>query len=94
MAPRAYLTQLTLPHSSRPHVAVMITQLTEGTTLPAEVVEQIVAKSEGMPLYVEEMTKAILDSGVFRKADGHYELDVHAQAHPYPGGRRSVAAQA
>jgi predicted ATPase len=60
---RAYRTQPTLPHSSRQHIQVMITQLTAGTTLPPEVVEQIVAKSDGMPLYVEEMTKAILASG-------------------------------
>jgi predicted ATPase len=72
--PRAYLTQLTLTHLSRPHVEAMITQLTGGTTLPAEVVEQIVTKSDGVPLYVEEMTKAILGSGVLRQADGHYEL--------------------
>ena len=48
---RAYRTQPTLPHSSRQHIQVMIIQLTAGTTLPPEVVEQIVAKSDGMPLY-------------------------------------------
>jgi predicted ATPase len=39
-----------------------------------EVLEQIVAKTDGVPLFVEELTKTILESGLLREADDHYEL--------------------
>jgi Double zinc ribbon len=55
-------------------VEVMIMRLTEGRVLPAEVVQQIVAKTDGVPLFVEELTKAVLESEVLRETDGHYEL--------------------
>ncbi|HEV8717227.1 MAG TPA: tetratricopeptide repeat protein, partial [Candidatus Binatia bacterium] len=35
---------------------------------------QIVAKTDGVPLFVEELTKMILESGLVRVVDGHYEL--------------------
>ena len=72
--PRPHLIQLTVTPVSRPHVEAMIARLTGGATLPVEVVEHIVTMSDGVPLYVEEMAKTILDSGVLRQADGHYEL--------------------
>jgi predicted ATPase len=42
--------------------------------LPAEVIEQLVDKTDGVPLYVEEMTKTVLESGVLKERDGYYEL--------------------
>ena len=42
--------------------------------LPAEVVQQIVRKTDGVPLFVEELTKMVLESGLLKKIDGHYEL--------------------
>ena len=37
--------------------------MTDGKTFPPEVLQQIVEKTDGVPLFVEEMTKAILESG-------------------------------
>ena len=37
--------------------------MTDGKTFPAEVLQQIIEKTDGVPLFVEEMTKAILESG-------------------------------
>ena len=42
----------------------MIDHLAGGRPLPGEVVDHVVAKSDGVPLYVGELTKAILGSGV------------------------------
>ena len=42
--------------------------------LTTEVLQQIIAKTDGVPLFVEEMTKAILESGHLKEVDGHYEL--------------------
>ena len=48
--------------------------MTDGKTLPQEVLAQIVEKTDGVPLFVEELTKAILESGHLKEVDGHYEL--------------------
>jgi predicted ATPase len=48
--------------------------MTDGKTLPPEVLQQIIAKTDGVPLFVEEMTKAILESGALKAVDNHYEL--------------------
>ena len=45
-----------------------------GQSPPAEVLRQIVSKTDGVPLFVEELTKAILESGQLKAVDGHYEL--------------------
>jgi predicted ATPase len=48
--------------------------MTEGKTFPAEVLQQIIAKTDGVPLFVEEMTKAILEAGQLTAIEGHYAL--------------------
>src|SRR5918994_5041228 len=50
----------------------MITSLTGGKALPAAVVEPIVAKTDGVPLFVEELVKMILESGLVRQEGDHY----------------------
>jgi predicted ATPase len=42
--------------------------------LPPEVVEQIVAKTDGVPLFVEELTKMVLESGMLQEGEERYEL--------------------
>ena len=37
-------------------------------------VHHIVTQTDGVPLFIEELTKAILESGLLRETDGHYEL--------------------
>jgi class 3 adenylate cyclase/predicted ATPase len=73
-APRSYLSQLTLGRLGRGQVEAMIEPITGGKALPAEVVQQIVAKTDGVPLFVEELTKAILESGLLREREDRYEL--------------------
>jgi DNA-binding winged helix-turn-helix (wHTH) protein/predicted ATPase len=70
---RSYLTQVTLHRLSRSQSASMATRVA-GKTLPDEVLQQIVAKTDGIPLFVEEMTKAVLESGTLKNVDGQYEL--------------------
>jgi predicted ATPase len=52
----------------------MVGHLAGGRSLPGEVVDHIVAKADGVPLYVEELTKAILGSGVLEARDDTYVL--------------------
>ena len=45
----------------------MVEKVTGGKALPAEVVQQIVSKTDGVPLFVEELTKMVLESGLVRR---------------------------
>jgi predicted ATPase/class 3 adenylate cyclase len=71
---RSYLTEMTLNHLSHDQVAQIVTGMTDGKALPQEVLAQVVAKTDGVPLFVEEITKAILESGQLTAVDEHYEL--------------------
>ena len=71
---RAHLTQVTLPRLPRRQAAEVTRQVAHGKALPAEVVEQIVAKTDGVPLFVEELTKMVLESGLLQEREERYEL--------------------
>jgi class 3 adenylate cyclase/predicted ATPase len=71
---RSYLTQLTLSRLGRAQVETMIERITGDKALPAAVVQQIVTKTDGVPLFVEELTKAILESSLLRQHEDCYEL--------------------
>ncbi|MGH7801619.1 MAG: adenylate/guanylate cyclase domain-containing protein [Thermodesulfobacteriota bacterium] len=63
-AMRSHLTQITLSRLTRKQVEIMVERLTEGQSLPNEVVQQIVSKTDGISLFVEELTKMVLESGL------------------------------
>ena len=71
---RSHTTPITLNRLERPEVETMVGHLAGGRPLPIEVVDHIVAKSDGVPLYVEELTKAILGSGVLEARGDIYVL--------------------
>ena len=43
-----------------------------GTELPSEIVEEIVVKTDGVPLFVEELTKAVIESDLLTEKQGRY----------------------
>jgi tetratricopeptide (TPR) repeat protein len=65
---------MTLNRLSRSQIESIATQVADGKALPSEVLDQLVQRTDGVPLYVEEMTKSVLESGVLKEADGQYEL--------------------
>src|SRR2546427_4799200 len=71
---RAHLTQVTLPRLPLQQAAEMTDRVAHGKALPPEVVEQIVAKTDGVPLFVEELTKMVLESGLLQEREERYEL--------------------
>jgi class 3 adenylate cyclase len=71
----AFVTVHTLNRLSRRHGAAMVEEVAGGKPLPAEVLDQIVAKTDGVPLFVEELTKTVIESGFLRETDDRYELD-------------------
>src|SRR5262249_44293469 len=71
---RSYLTEMMLHHLSHTQVAQIVAGMTDGKTFPAEVLQQIIAKTDGVPLFVEEITTFLLESGQLKAVDGHYAL--------------------
>jgi predicted ATPase len=71
---RSYLAEITVNRLSSSQVEQIVHRMTDGKTLPTEVRQQILAKADGVPLFVEEMTKAILELGQLTAVHGHYEL--------------------
>ena len=71
---RGHLTQISLNRLPRRLATDMMTRVTGGKELPEEVVSQIAAKSDGVPLFVEELTQMVIESDLLREVDGSYEL--------------------
>jgi predicted ATPase len=69
-----HVTLFTLNRLPRSQAATLINQITGGRALPKEVEETILARTEGVPLFVEELTKTILESGVVRATAEGFEL--------------------
>jgi class 3 adenylate cyclase/tetratricopeptide (TPR) repeat protein len=71
---QAHVQPLALSRFGRRHALALINRVAGGKALPAEVLEQIVAKTDGVPLFVEELTKTVLESGLLREAEESYSL--------------------
>ena len=70
----SYLSQMTLNRLGPPQINVMVERVTGGKPLPEEVVQQIATKTDGVPLFVEELTKMVVESDLVRAVNSHYEL--------------------
>jgi predicted ATPase len=70
----AHLTRLTLTRLLPTEVAQLVTHVAGGKTLPPAVAQQLLVKSEGVPLFVEDITKAVLESDVLRATEDGYTL--------------------
>ncbi|MGH7155721.1 MAG: AAA family ATPase, partial [Acetobacteraceae bacterium] len=60
----AHVTSLALSRLPSWQAQGIIEHIAGGKQFPAELVEQVIAKTDGVPLFVEELVKAILDLGV------------------------------
>jgi class 3 adenylate cyclase/predicted ATPase len=59
---RSHVSKVSLSRLGRSEVETMIEQVTGGKALPPEIVQQIVVKTDGVPLFVEELTKTVIES--------------------------------
>jgi predicted ATPase len=71
---RTPLTPIALQRLPQPEVEAMIARVTGEKTLPPEIIAQLVARTDGVPLFVEELTKTVLESGLLWETEEHYEL--------------------
>jgi predicted ATPase len=65
---RPHATQLTLNRLGRAHAARMVATIAAANAIPPAVFDAIVGKTDGVPLFVEELTKSILESGTLDRA--------------------------
>lgn len=79
-----HLLQINLDRLSRRDRVAMIERLTAGKQLPPFLLDQIVAKTDGIPLFVEELTKTVLQDDLLHDAGGRYELKGTPQAIAVP----------
>jgi len=64
---------LNLSKLTRAQSGAMVSRLAGTKALAPDLLEQILAKTDGVPLFVEELTKSILESGEVKEAGDHYE---------------------
>jgi predicted ATPase/class 3 adenylate cyclase len=70
-----HMTTIALTRLGRRDGAALVGRVTGGKTLPKEVVDEILARTDGVPLFIEELTKTVLESGLLQERDDHYVLD-------------------
>ncbi len=84
--PRSHIAQLMLARLGRQEVETIVALMAGNKRLPPELTQEVVSKTDGVPLFVEELTRMVMESGLLRERDGHYELrgPLHALALSVP----------
>src|SRR6185436_7412139 len=70
-----HITTIPLTRLGRRDGAALVEQVAGGKSLPQEVMDEILARTDGVPLFIEELTKTLLESQMLQQRDGHYVLD-------------------
>jgi len=66
------VTMLAINRLGRQEAASLVRSVAGGKRLPAEILDQIVERADGIPLFIEELTRTVLESGLLREEDGSY----------------------
>ena len=74
-----HMTTIALTRLGRRDGAALVERVTGGRTLPKQVMDEILARTDGVPLFIEELTKTVLEGGLLQERNGHYVLE-----HPLP----------
>jgi class 3 adenylate cyclase len=69
-----HVTDMTLRRMGRGEGASLIGQVTGGKSLPKVVVDRIIDRTDGVPLFIEELTKTVIESGMLTDAGDRYTL--------------------
>jgi class 3 adenylate cyclase/predicted ATPase len=69
-----HTTPLALDRLSRELGAALVERVAGGKTLPPQVIDQIITRTDGVPLFVEELTKTVLESGLLKDEGDRYVL--------------------
>ena len=74
-AGRPHASLLTLDRLGEPEAARLAERVAGAKTLPTEVADGIVQRADGIPLFIEELTKNLLEASLLREQEGRYVLD-------------------
>ncbi len=74
-AERAHVDRIQIKKLTRPQTATLVKHAAHGKPMPAEVMEQILAKTDGVPLFAEELTMTLQTSGLLREESDRYVLE-------------------
>ncbi len=72
---RSHVTHMALGNLDRGSCISLVENVVCGRTLPRKVLEWIVDKADGVPLFVEELTKSVLESSVLREDENRFVLE-------------------
>ncbi len=81
---QGHVGALNMSKLTRGQSAAMVSALTAGKALPPTLFEQILTRTDGVPLFVEELTKSILELGELKEAGDHYDYAGSARAVTIP----------
>ena len=88
---QGHVGALNLSKLTRTQSAAMVSALAGGKALPAALLEQILTRTDGVPLFVEELTKSILESGELTEAGDHYEYGGSGSRRHHSGDAAGLA---
>ena len=71
---RSHVTLLSLNRLPPRQRAEMIARMTGGKALPKEIADQIIDRTDGVPLFIEELTKTVVESGVLTDLGDHFTV--------------------
>lgn len=83
-----HLNTIMLNRLNREQGAVLVGSVTRGKALPPEVLDEVLARTDGIPLFVEELTRSVLESGLLRDEGDHYVLQGPLSALAIPASLR------
>jgi class 3 adenylate cyclase/predicted ATPase len=81
-ADRPHVTHVTLNRLTRSHAAAIVESIAGQISLPQEVLEQILDRTDGVPLFVEELSKTVIEGGLTRFGGDAATGSLDAQAIP------------
>ncbi|MFL5283144.1 MAG: AAA family ATPase [Rhodopila sp.] len=85
---QGHVGAINLSKLTRAQSAAMVSALAGGKALPTALLEQILTRTDGVPLFVEELTKAVLESSGLKDAGDHYEYGGPARSMTVPATLR------
>ena len=89
----SHVTSLTLSRLPRRHSAELVAAITGGKVLPPEVQQAILAKTDGVPLYIEALTENVLESGLLTEGNESFTLKGPLKELPIPDSLQALLMQ-
>jgi len=79
-----HITQISLNRLGQKEMSTLVDRITDNSALPKSVLEQILKRTDGVPLFVEELIKTLMESDLVREVDGQvvFETDMPSMAIP------------